>query len=241
MQTPRVIITKFLAPTNTRGARMRAVCGAHRSPMIGYDHEWTLETNHRHAASVLATELGLREAPVSAPVGEGGDPDYVHVYAPMANALARLAAWCISGDRYQVRNPYAVPQIRDALQALSLNAGYIGVPDELLTSAAQPEPSPARRGWHAEMAAAAEAVVQLEPFSPRRHLHAPGAARSAPVAIVRPEFTEAAIWRPELVLYQGRFGSTSGPLDAPLVMPAGSARSIGAFGYLSPTIFRREG
>lgn len=54
----QAIITKFLGPTNTRGARVKAyACKARPSVTIPWDHAWSSKQNHTFAARILAERL----------------------------------------------------------------------------------------------------------------------------------------------------------------------------------------
>lgn len=48
----QAILTKYLSPTNTRGARIKATASA-GSITISYDDALSTEENHRHAARML--------------------------------------------------------------------------------------------------------------------------------------------------------------------------------------------
>ncbi len=74
----QAIQTKYLGPTNTRGSRIKAMCGA-GSVTIGYPHELSGQSAHRKAAEALAAKLGW--------VGDrygallcGQLPDHSHVF-----------------------------------------------------------------------------------------------------------------------------------------------------------------
>lgn len=60
----QAIVTKFLGPTDHRGARVKATCEA-GSVTVSWDYgrgnasgEDDVSANHRHAATVLASKLG---------------------------------------------------------------------------------------------------------------------------------------------------------------------------------------
>lgn len=54
----QAITTKFLGPTNTRGARVKAfACKARPSITIPWEHALSSEENHRFAAQLLADKL----------------------------------------------------------------------------------------------------------------------------------------------------------------------------------------
>lgn len=53
----QAIQTKFLCPTNSRGARIKATCAA-GSITISYPHELSDQASHRKAAEALVSKLG---------------------------------------------------------------------------------------------------------------------------------------------------------------------------------------
>jgi hypothetical protein len=58
--TMQAIQTKFLCPTNTKGARIKASCAA-GSITISYPHELSGQAVHRKAAEALVAKLGWDE------------------------------------------------------------------------------------------------------------------------------------------------------------------------------------
>lgn len=52
----QAITTKYLGPTDTRGARIKATCDA-GSLTVPYDHALDAPGNHREAAKALAVRL----------------------------------------------------------------------------------------------------------------------------------------------------------------------------------------
>ena len=52
----QAITTKYLGPTNVRGSRVKAKCGA-GSLTLGWDNRWNGEQNHTFAAMQLAKKL----------------------------------------------------------------------------------------------------------------------------------------------------------------------------------------
>jgi hypothetical protein len=55
----QAIVTKYLAPTNTKGARVKATASLARpSVTIPWDSAWSVERNHEFAAQVLRERLG---------------------------------------------------------------------------------------------------------------------------------------------------------------------------------------
>jgi hypothetical protein len=53
----QAIMTKYLCPTDTRGARVKASCEA-GSVIVTWDHSLNIDQNHTRAASALAHKLG---------------------------------------------------------------------------------------------------------------------------------------------------------------------------------------
>ena len=53
----QAIQTKFLGPTNTRGARVKAIADA-GSITVSWDHRLNIQDNHRAAAVALARKFG---------------------------------------------------------------------------------------------------------------------------------------------------------------------------------------
>ena len=54
----QAITTKFLGPTNTKGARVKAFASnARPSVTILWDHAWSSEQNHAFAAKILKERL----------------------------------------------------------------------------------------------------------------------------------------------------------------------------------------
>lgn len=81
----QAILTKYLSPTNTRGARIKATAHA-GSVVVGYDHRMNVDGNHAAAAETLVRKLGW--GPEEGKAYEGAwvrgqlpDGDYCHVLA----------------------------------------------------------------------------------------------------------------------------------------------------------------
>lgn len=55
----QAIETRFVPPTNHRGARVRVRCAA-RSMLVSWDHSLGVDGNHDAAAKALAERLGWR-------------------------------------------------------------------------------------------------------------------------------------------------------------------------------------
>lgn len=72
----QAIQTKYLAPTNSRGARIKATCAA-KSITVSYAYELNIAENHRLAATELKTSLGWSGTLESGSLKDGS---YVHVF-----------------------------------------------------------------------------------------------------------------------------------------------------------------
>lgn len=53
----KLIQTKFIGPTNTKGSRVRASDGEGNRVVISWDHRQSPEENHRDAAVTLAHKM----------------------------------------------------------------------------------------------------------------------------------------------------------------------------------------
>lgn len=72
------IVTRYLGPTNTRGARIKAACNG-GSIVLSWDYENNALENHRAAAEALRLKLEWPSLPMISgglPKGEG----YCHVF-----------------------------------------------------------------------------------------------------------------------------------------------------------------
>ncbi len=72
----QAIQTKYIGPSNVRGARVKAKCDA-SSITLGWDHRLNSMANHRAAAFALANKLGWE----GVWTGGGIDAGYVFVLA----------------------------------------------------------------------------------------------------------------------------------------------------------------
>lgn len=78
----QAIQTKYLGPTNHRGARLKASCQA-RTIVVGWDYALGITDNHEHAAMELAQRLGWTANTDSRWVsGALKDGSYAHVCVP---------------------------------------------------------------------------------------------------------------------------------------------------------------
>lgn len=76
----QAILTRFLCPTNTRGARISAQCAAGRV-VVHCAHALTGEENHQAAAQALRVKLGWSEDRYGKLVtGQLPNGDYCHVF-----------------------------------------------------------------------------------------------------------------------------------------------------------------
>lgn len=82
----QAIVTKYLGPTNSRGARIKATARA-GSITVSYNHVRDVEQNHKRACVMLVDKLGWVEKEGVAYAGvwhAGGLPngDMCHVFVP---------------------------------------------------------------------------------------------------------------------------------------------------------------
>jgi hypothetical protein len=125
----QAIVTKYINPTNTRGARIKATAQA-GSVYIGYDEAGTTpEERHAAAAAKLAAKFGWNNPEYYGPFVAGALPDgsYVHVEMPRAvpalhDALGNLLQLMAGNRGDKAGNPYSKPEVRDGLAALYLAA-----------------------------------------------------------------------------------------------------------------------
>lgn len=75
----QAIQTKYLAPTNSRGARIKATCAA-KSITVSYAYELSIEENHRLAAAELGESLEWAGLCGTLESGSLKDGSYVHVF-----------------------------------------------------------------------------------------------------------------------------------------------------------------
>lgn len=88
----QAIQTKYMNPTNVRGSRIKAICGA-GTIIVPYDSELDPLANHEAAAQALCDKLGWTEAN-SFPhtvAGQLADGTWVHTFLPCAYAKAKRA------------------------------------------------------------------------------------------------------------------------------------------------------
>lgn len=75
----QAITTKFIGPTNHRGARVRARCEA-RTIYVYWEHGLGVEENHRRAAEILAKQLGWKGCWVGGSLPDGSGDCFVCVH-----------------------------------------------------------------------------------------------------------------------------------------------------------------
>lgn len=74
----QAIITKYLSPTNTKGARVKAYAtGARPTVTIPWNHDWTPGRNHYFAAELLKKRLAWSGTLESGSLSPG---QVVHVF-----------------------------------------------------------------------------------------------------------------------------------------------------------------
>lgn len=66
----QAITTRYLGPTNHRGARVKATCQA-GSITIPWDHAWNADKNHAMACAALQAKLGWREKRIGGALPDG--------------------------------------------------------------------------------------------------------------------------------------------------------------------------
>lgn len=52
-----IIVTRYLAPTNHRGSRIKATSASGRSATLAWSHELSVRENHAAVAGLLATKV----------------------------------------------------------------------------------------------------------------------------------------------------------------------------------------
>jgi len=123
----QAIHTKYHGPTNHQGARITARCDAKRIT-VPYDHALSSEENHRAAAGALSNVLGwggdTYGIMVSGSLPSGG---YAHTFTsrgvPMQLAALRALVVRITKGGWPHGNPYSVPEIKTALNAIGWDVG----------------------------------------------------------------------------------------------------------------------
>lgn len=78
------IRTRYIGPTNTRGARIKANAGMGRTVTIGYPHDAPRHEAHARAAEALCVKMGWDGAMLE---GEFDDGGHVFVFVPHGAAL----------------------------------------------------------------------------------------------------------------------------------------------------------
>jgi len=62
MQYKKIIQTKYMPPTHTRGSRIKAIESGGNTVVMPYDSEFDVEQNHRICAQMLIDKVFRREA-----------------------------------------------------------------------------------------------------------------------------------------------------------------------------------
>jgi len=78
----QAIITRFLAPTNFRGARIKAIAEAGYA-ILSWDHAFSPEVNHCNAAKELCARFGWNGTYYSGGIHGTGDMVWVCVHPNM--------------------------------------------------------------------------------------------------------------------------------------------------------------
>ena len=79
----QAIETKFLGPTNFRGARVKATAQA-ASVMVSWDHALNVDENHAAAARALAEKMGWEGAWIAGGGAQGKGNVYVRLPSGMS-------------------------------------------------------------------------------------------------------------------------------------------------------------
>ena len=81
----KAIVTRYLGPTNTKGARIKATDCDDNSLTIPYPYELSGEECHRKAAEALCEKMGWK----GELFGGGTKEGYVFVFAPNRERLPK--------------------------------------------------------------------------------------------------------------------------------------------------------
>ena len=96
----QAIITKYLPPSNVKGARIRATCEA-MTIILSWDYDGNPEVNHRVAAAELCLRMDKRCAKLYGSKPQWNKPkvaaqlkggEYVHVFIPEGYAMRQEEA-----------------------------------------------------------------------------------------------------------------------------------------------------
>lgn len=112
----QAILTRYMNPTNTRGAKIKATAAA-GSVTINYPHGLSEEDAHRAAAQALVQKLGWVPPHYGALHGgqlPSGDWCFVMVPSPAANARAVLLAAIAEGQFSSTLDEFARNTIKDS-------------------------------------------------------------------------------------------------------------------------------
>lgn len=128
----QAIRTKYHGPTNTRGSRISAKCGA-GSISVSYDYALNIDGNHRAACDALVKKLGWDTGEYADMVG--GEFDGAHYWVFDDKRLKALKA-IVSGMRAATwtGSPWGKPEFKEAVKTCGRAHGFYGdaleVPDE---------------------------------------------------------------------------------------------------------------
>lgn len=114
----QAIVTKFIAPSERRGMRVKATCAGGKTKMFNWESDWDADKNHHTAAIILQAELewqGELKGGVMAngdycwvlvPVEKPSDAEWWRVQAGIAGGMAirRSEAGDASHVRYLAQN-----------------------------------------------------------------------------------------------------------------------------------------
>jgi hypothetical protein len=97
----QAIVTKYIAPTNKRGARIKATAAA-GSVTIGYDEAGTTpDERHYAAAQKLAAKFGWTDPKNYGPLIAGGLPDGSYVFVEVPREVAEAYAASVA-PKYRI-------------------------------------------------------------------------------------------------------------------------------------------
>lgn len=121
----KAISTKYLTPTDRRGARIKATAEGVGSVTIDYPHDTHEDQKHKRAALALCKKAGWKTEGMVGGFLRPGQWAFVWSdrASDMEQHLRTLVAYITSGDHYETKNPYTREPVVAALEML---ASYYG-------------------------------------------------------------------------------------------------------------------
>lgn len=120
----KAIQTKYLAPTQSRGTRVKAWAEGYGSVIVPYDG--FMEKAHLNAAEILIDRKNMHNWDKSAlQSAQLSDGSYVFVEVDKTKEtelearLRDLVEYITSGEHYETKNPYTRPPVVEALKTLA--------------------------------------------------------------------------------------------------------------------------